>query len=109
MRVEPPEPMAAAVVAPVAVAAAVTTPAPIAAAVVTPAPVRASATPLGLPGRVGLSAYQVAVANGFEGTEVEWLDSLAASAPAEVFVDGSPAALNFSPNGDGTYSLEVTL
>jgi hypothetical protein len=31
----------------------------------------------------GYSAYQVAVANGFEGTEAEWLYSLAASATAD--------------------------
>jgi hypothetical protein len=28
-------------------------------------------------GAAGLSAYQVAQANGFEGTELEWLESLA--------------------------------
>lgn len=30
----------------------------------------------GLPGPPGLSAYQVAVLNGFVGTEAEWLASL---------------------------------
>jgi len=32
--------------------------------------------PAGAAGEDGLSAYEVAVANGFEGTEEEWLDSL---------------------------------
>jgi hypothetical protein len=30
----------------------------------------------GIPGPTGASAYQIAVTNGFEGTEQEWLDSL---------------------------------
>lgn len=33
-------------------------------------------TGIGRPGKDGLSAYQVAVKNGFKGTEVEWLASL---------------------------------
>ena len=36
-------------------------------------------TPAGLPGPAGLSAYQIAVLNGFVGTEAQWLASLAAS------------------------------
>lgn len=30
----------------------------------------------GTPGKDGASAYEIAVANGFEGSEVEWLESL---------------------------------
>jgi hypothetical protein len=37
--------------------------------------------PVGLPGPPGESAYQRAVANGFLGTEAQWLASLAATAP----------------------------
>lgn len=37
----------------------------------------------GATGANGMSAYQVAVANGFEGTEVEWLDSLAYGDPIQ--------------------------
>lgn len=45
---------------------------------------------VGLKGKDGLSAYEVAVKNGFEGTEDEWLESL------------SPTNLQ---NGEGTDSL----
>lgn len=42
----------------------------------------------GQPGATGLSAYQVAVANGFTGTEQEWLDSLIGpTGPTAVSVD----------------------
>ncbi len=42
----------------------------------------------GQPGATGLSAYQVAVANGFTGTEQEWLDSLIGPAgPTETSSD----------------------
>ena len=37
----------------------------------------------GRPGSPGLSAYEIAVENGFEGTETEWLESLASEATAE--------------------------
>lgn len=36
-----------------------------------------------LRGEPGLSAYELAVANGFVGTEQEWLDSLAATEQLE--------------------------
>lgn len=41
------------------------------------------ATPLsgGLPGPTGLSAYQIAVANGFVGNEAQWLASLVGAQP----------------------------
>lgn len=35
----------------------------------------------GIPGKEGLSAYEVAVKNGFEGTETEWLESLNGKTP----------------------------
>lgn len=34
-------------------------------------------------GKDGLSAYEIAVKNGFEGSEQEWLDSLQATAEIE--------------------------
>lgn len=36
----------------------------------------------GIPGPAGLSAYQVAVSNGFSGTEAQWLASFGATGPA---------------------------
>lgn len=36
-------------------------------------------TPTNIQGEKGLSAYEVALANGFVGTEQEWLDSLKTS------------------------------
>lgn len=41
-----------------------------------------------IPGKDGASAYEIAVKNGFEGSEVEWLESLK-GAPGK---DGSPGA-----------------
>ena len=32
--------------------------------------------PLGLPGLPGASAYEIALENGFDGTEQDWLESL---------------------------------
>lgn len=37
----------------------------------------------GIPGKEGLSAYEVAVKNGFEGTEAEWLESLSGKSPVK--------------------------
>ena len=34
----------------------------------------------GTPGKDGLSAYEIAVKNGFEGSEQDWLNSLQATA-----------------------------
>lgn len=42
----------------------------------TAAPIELTIAPVGAPGAAGLSAYEVAVANGFVGTEAEWLASL---------------------------------
>lgn len=35
---------------------------------------------IGTPGKDGLSAYEIAVKNGFEGSEQDWLNSLQATA-----------------------------
>jgi hypothetical protein len=43
---------------------------------VTSAPIEIGDLGIVLPGPSGLSAYQIAVANGFVGTEAEWLASL---------------------------------
>lgn len=41
----------------------------------------------------GYSAYEIAVQNGFEGTEEEWLDSLVSSGlPDKIILDGGNAA-----------------
>lgn len=37
----------------------------------------------GTPGKNGLSAYEIAVKNGFEGSEQDWLNSLQATAEME--------------------------
>lgn len=37
----------------------------------------------GTPGKDGLSAYEIAIKNGFEGSEQDWLDSLQATAEME--------------------------
>lgn len=37
----------------------------------------------GIPGKEGLSAYEIAVKNGFEGTETEWLKSLNGKPPVK--------------------------
>jgi hypothetical protein len=52
-----------------------------------------------LGGNGGLSAYEIAVDNGFDGTEQEWLDSLvgADGAPGANGQDGAPGA----PGADG--------
>lgn len=47
-------------------------------------------------GPPGLSAYQVAVANGFSGTEEEWLESLEAGAGAPGNTVSLPALENIS-------------
>lgn len=48
-------------------------------------------------GTVGASAYQIAVANGFEGTEQEWLDSLAGLAGPKG--DAGPAGADAAITG----------
>lgn len=37
----------------------------------------------GTPGKNGLSAYEIAVKNGFKGSEQDWLNSLQATAKVE--------------------------
>jgi len=44
--------------------------------IVVQAPVEVSVETSGAQGKDGASAYEVAVANGFVGTEQDWLDSL---------------------------------
>lgn len=58
----------------------------------------------GDPGPAGASAYQVAVANGFVGTEAAWLASLQ-GAPGSDGVDGAPGA----DGADGPSAYEVAL
>lgn len=43
--------------------------------------------PPGSPGPQGASAYEVAVANGFEGTEAEWLESLKGAGGEGIFFE----------------------
>lgn len=71
----------------------------------------------GDPGAPGSSAYQIAVANGFSGTEAEWLESLIGepgapgSAPQQyVHTQGVPSAewhvnhgLGFEPAGNQAF------
>lgn len=53
-------------------------------------------------GEPGLSAYQIAVANGFIGTEEQWLESLKGQSYAETFetvsknLKGNPYVLNYT-------------
>ena len=58
----------------------------------------------GEPGADGASAYEVAVANGFVGTEEEWLESLVGEAgPA------GPAGADGAPGADGDSAYEVAV
>ena len=53
------------------------------------------------PGQDGKSAYEIAVENGFEGTEKEWLSSLQGE-------DGySPTIIENADNDDTTYKLDI--
>lgn len=58
----------------------------------------------GTPGADGDSAYEVAVANGFVGTEAAWLDSLAGSDGAPG-ADGAPGTAG--ADGDSAYEVAV--
>ena len=58
-----------------------------------------SGTP-GTPGAAGKSAYEIAVANGFTGTEQEWLDSLKGK-------DGEDATGETGANGASAYEIAV--
>lgn len=81
----------------------------------------------GLPGPRGHSAYDIAVQNGFEGTEEEWLESLRSNLPGPkgdkpeitavkengvttISVDGEPiATINDGTNGkDGDDGATIT-
>lgn len=57
---------------------------------------------LGIPGQDGKSAYEIAIENGFKGTEKEWLASLEG-------MDGfSPIIVENESNNDITYKLDIT-
>ena len=47
----------------------------------------------GTPGKNGLSAYEIAVKNGFEGSERDWLNSLQATAEIEAMTQEDIAAV----------------
>lgn len=47
----------------------------------------------GTPGKNGLSAYEIAVKNGFEGSEQDWLNSLQATAEMEAMTQEDIAAV----------------
>lgn len=56
----------------------------------------------GTPGQDGKSAYEIAVENGFEGTEEEWLTSLKGS-------DGfSPTIIENEDNSESLYKLDIS-
>jgi hypothetical protein len=59
--------------------------------------------PIGPKGDDGLSAYQTAVANGFVGTEVEWLDSLTDHVHEIEDVNGLQEALDAKSDSDHTH------
>ena len=47
----------------------------------------------GAPGKDGLSAYEIAVKNGFEGSEQDWLNSLQATAETPAMTQEDIAAI----------------
>ena len=53
-----------------------------------------------LKGEDGKSAYEVAIDNGFEGTEQEWLESLKAEVTEQDKQDIADMVLDTLPNGD---------
>jgi hypothetical protein len=66
----------------------------------------------GLSGEPGASAYQVALNNGFSGTEQDWLDSLVGP-PGGDGADGDPLDFlnvpsNIIPDADNTHTLGTT-
>lgn len=78
---------------------------------VTIAPVVTSVTISG--GMRGLSAYDIAVQNGFVGTEQEWLLSLGESVPYELRLDDVGAGVTYvgeadpgSANGDDVWRIK---
>ena len=65
----------------------------------------------GIPGPSGASAYQIAVTNGFEGTEQEWLDSLVGAGgdlivPVAIKDSGDVDFITFSRTGTNTARIE---
>ncbi len=54
----------------------------------------------------GMSAYEIAVENGFNGTEEEWRESLSAKDFSVVF---SPAVYNIEPRKGGTSTIVCTI
>lgn len=54
----------------------------------------------------GMSAYEIAVENGFQGTEEEWQESLSAKDFSVVF---SPAVYNVEPRKGGTNTIVCTI
>ena len=54
----------------------------------------------------GMSAYEIAVENGFKGTEEEWQESLTAKDFSVVF---SPAVYNIEPRKGGTSTITCTI
>jgi len=63
----------------------------------------------GIPGPSGASAYQIAVTNGFEGTEQEWLDSIGANLTVPVTMSDSDGDdfITFTRTGTGTARIET--
>lgn len=59
----------------------------------------------GTPGQDGKSAYEIAVENGFQGTEEEWLASLKGDSGEDGF---SPTITEDEGNDDSTYKLDIT-
>lgn len=78
-------------------------------------PIKIGKIGIRLPGVNGLSAYEIAVSNGFEGTEQEWLDSLHGE-DAQNYVPLASADVagrvkvgsNLKISEDGTLSVDVT-
>lgn len=59
----------------------------------------------GAPGKDGASAYEIAVENGFEGTEEEWLASLVGQPGLDGF---SPTITENEENTSSVYKLDIT-
>lgn len=69
-------------------------------------PCESTTTNTNIPGPAGKSAYQVAVDNGFVGTEAQWLASLDGSDGQNAYTDTTAAFT--MPAISGTVSVEVT-
>lgn len=68
---------------------------------------RGKNVPRTAPGRDGLSAYEVAVKNGFKGTESEWLASLSSANP-EIIKESVNEYLEKNPI-DAAFTTDETL